>query len=149
MKYVIFSLVVLIMGMIIIVEDNNREVISVFSEDNVIKKDYVIECRSSCNIYQVDDSFKDSYLSVKEVYPRNKLSIIDEVVNRELDSFLYTSPLEITDKYKNILLKYGLYDDYDRVDIYGVSIEKVIVYTSKYDLDIFLLDNKNYKISEL
>ncbi len=132
-KYVFFSFVILMLGISYIFYDVYNNTVYVFDEVDYIPDYYYLECTKECNIIDVDEYFDSSSVVIMEFYPRNNLVVRDLVVLNKLNSFYYESVLLIIDKYKNILLDY---------DIYGVFIDKVLVYGTKNDI----LEFDNYKL---
>ncbi len=146
MKYVFFSFAILVVSIFYICFDNYSNSIYVFDEFDLIPDYYYLECTKDCNIKSIADNFKGTSVDIKEFYPKNNLVVNDETVLTKLEKFYYEDVQLIIDKYKNILLKYGFYDDYDKVDVYGVVIGEIMVYGSKNDVVNFTLEFDNYKL---
>ena len=98
------------------------------------------------NITHKDLSIIEDYgVDILNIYPRNKLKIQTESIMEQLYVFNYYNALYLEKKYISILKKYSLHDDIDHINIFGINIDKIVVF-SNFD-NIYNLINKYPKIT--
>ncbi len=120
-----------------------------FNDFYLLFDDYKLSTKNFINVFQ---HFRDDQLIVKRIYPyinpmyENYLNdYIGEIIfiNEDLKSGL-NSKLE---KYISILDNYGLDDEINKVNVFGVNIRVVLINTSNKSMYNFLINNPNIKFS--
>lgn len=79
-------------------------------------------------------------IDILSVYPRNNLRVNLEEINNKLIVFQYYNDSFFEKKYLEILKRYSLYDDIEKIDIYGINIDKLIVYSNIENINNLIKD---------
>ena len=111
-----------------------KEVSTVSQEvfrDNPIEQNhyYLSFEHETCTSRDLDTYFEDLDVEIERIYPKIQLSIVDDKINQQLFSFSYYDRELLEQQYKKILQNYGLDQDIEKVNRYGVLVSKVKIAT--------------------
>lgn len=98
----------------------------VFRDKQIEQNHYYLSFEhETCTSRDLDTYFKDFDIEIERIYPKIQLSIVDDKINQQLFSFSYYDRELLEQQYKKILQNYGLDQDIEKVNRYGVLILKV------------------------
>lgn len=98
----------------------------VFRDKQIEQNHYYLSFEhETCTSRDLDTYFKDFDIEIERIYPKIQLSIVDDRINQQLSSFSYYGRELFEQQYKQVLQKYGLDQDIEKVNRYGVLILKV------------------------
>lgn len=98
----------------------------VFRDQSIEQNHYYLSFEhETCASRDLDTYFKDFDIEIERIYPKIQLSIVDDKINQQLFSFSYYGRELFEQQYKQILQKYGLDQDIEKVNRYGVLVSKV------------------------
>lgn len=120
--------------------NNDNKTTMVFSEttsDINDYSDYLVDFKDTLSSKFFNEKFsvleknkyqiKKLYLSVKETW--------NEKVKEQLSEYSFDNIENFVSRYKNILQKNNLSDEIPNIDISGIIINKVLIYTSKEEIE--------------
>lgn len=91
------------------------------------------------------DKIKNNFnIEFIRIYPKNKLAIEEDKIQTELEKFSYYAPESFIKRYREVLKKYGLFDDLEKIEIHGIPIKGIVVFCSKEEIQ--LLKNQYPKL---
>ena len=119
--------------------NNDNQTIMVFSETTSNMNDYsnyLVDFKDTLNSKNFNETFsilekntyqiKKLYISVKEIWNEN--------LKKELNEYSFDSLDNFVSHYKQTLHKYNLSEEITNIDISGIMINKVLIYTSKENI---------------
>lgn len=123
--------------------------LEVFQEEKQVEKNhyYLSFAKENCTSMTIEQYFRNLDIEIRTVYPKNQLVLDDEKINQKLYSFSYTTKEQLHEEYLSILEKYGLYQDMEKVNQYGVVISKVEIVSTYHTLKQVLKQNPSLQYS--
>lgn len=92
---------------------------------------------------------KEKYaIAIKYVFLKNKSLLEEDKITKELEYVYYVNPKDIRKKYEQVLVKYGLYDDLERIMVHGIEIKGMIVEATKEKIDELQKNYPNLQLKE-
>jgi len=134
-----FLFVIVLIFQYYIFINNDNQTIMVFSETTSNMNDYsnyLVDFKDTLNSKNFNETFsilekntyqiKKLYISVKEIWNEN--------LKKELNEYSFDSLDNFVSHYKQTLHKYNLSEEITNIDISGIMINKVLIYTSKENI---------------
>ncbi len=152
-KYYFLSILIIALGVsIFIIEKNKNQkdflVVDVFKEKTVENTRYYLSCaKVLCNSQNIDTLFSPYNIEITKLYPQNNLVLNEDKILQQLQEFSFYNIEYFVNNYINILTRYGLRDDIEKINKYGVSIAKIEINASKEELQKILVDYPLLKYS--
>ena len=143
----IFLVTILIFQYYIFINSDNNSLV-VFNEENQninTYSDYLIDFNdiiTTKNIFEKIPLLKSDKLEIKKLYLKTN-TLWSQKVKETLNEYSYDNLKKFTKYYKNILINNNLSDEIPNVDIYGIVIDKLLIYTSRENIELF---SKKYDI---
>ncbi len=104
--------------------------INVFGKELIINNDYIkYEIDINTNIRTLNN------IDILKLEIEHNLVLNDEKVIEELNNINYINIDNYLNKYINILNKYGLYDDIDKVNIKGLKVKKILINATRKEFN--------------
>ena len=132
-------IIVLVFQYYIFINNENKTVM-VFSEtvsDINNYSEYLVDFKNTLSSKNFNEKFsileKNKY-QIKKLYS-NIRETWNEKVKEELSEYSFDNLENFVSHYKNILQKYNLSDEIPNIDISGIIINKILIYTSKEEID--------------
>lgn len=120
----------------------------VFEDKQIEQNHYYISFeQETCTSVDLDTYFRDFDIEIERIYPKIQLSIVDDRINQRLFSFPYYGRELLEQQYKQVLQKYGLDQDVEKVNHYGVLISKIEILSDYQTLQQLLSRFPNLQYS--
>jgi len=138
----IFSVIfifILMLQYMIFISDNNKTV-TVFSEATNYStnySDYLIELNGSLstkNFNEFLNILNTNEEQIKKIYPYYNRTWNKNIKN-DLTQYSYDNLNNFIEYYKNQLKQNNLDEEISNIDIYGIKIEKVLIYTTEHNIE--------------
>ncbi len=116
-----------------------KQNIYVFSDNNEHHRFTLYLDKYNFNHNELD--FLENYgIDILSVYPRNNLKLDLEEIKIKLTEFHYYTEEYLEKKYRDVLKRYSLYDDMEKIDLYGINIDKLVVYSNMENIKNLISD---------
>lgn len=132
-------IIVLVFQYYIFINNENKTVM-VFSEtvsDINNYSEYLVDFKNTLSSKNFNEKFsileKNKY-QIKKLYS-NIRETWNEKIKEELKEYSFDNLENFVSHYKNILQKNNLSDEIPNIDISGIIINKILIYTSKEEID--------------
>jgi len=139
----IFSLIFisfLMLQYMIFISDNNNKTVTVFSEAVNYSQnysEYLVELNGSLSTKNFNNFFavlnKDEY-KIKEIYP-NYNKGWNNTVKNYISYYSYDNLENFMNYYKNKLKENNLEEEISNADVYGIKIDKILIYTTEANIE--------------
>ena len=121
--------------------------IPVYNEEMEFKEFYLEfnNMVNSKNFMQVFSKFQDLEYEIRKIYPI-VYSNYNEELTKNLSEYSFDSIDNFTNYYISNLQKYNLDEDINNVNVYGIKIDKILIYTTETNIkEISKETNFTYK----
>ncbi|MBQ7140164.1 MAG: hypothetical protein IJO32_01515 [Bacilli bacterium] len=113
---------------------------------------YYIEFKDGINIKnfnKINEMFNNLDFEIIEIYTTPNIKFNENLQNK-LKKYSYDNIINYIDYYIKNLKKYNLDEEINNVNIFGIKIDKILIYTSKGNIEIIADKNKDitYKQKE-
>lgn len=99
---------------------------TVFREANLSWNRYYLSfSKRNCTSKTLFLDQNEEEISIRRVYPVNRLAITDPKIEKQLSSFSYSDAKTLEEAYIRVLEQYGLEEDILKVEQYGVLLDKI------------------------
>lgn len=133
------------------IDDNNIKTVSVFGETVLNMNDYnnyLVDFEDNLSTKNFNEKFsvleKNKY-EIKQLY-LNVNELWEEHIKQKLSKYSYDNLDKFINYYKKVLSENNLIDEIPNVDTYGIKINKILIYTSKENINIL---KEKYRINYL
>lgn len=138
---------ILIFQYYIFVNSDNKTFAVFYEETSDINNysNYLIDFKDNLTTKNLIDKISllgNNKYEIKKLYLKTN-EIWNEQVKVKLSEYSYDTIENFVSYYKNILKKYNLADEIPNIDISGIIVDKILIYTSKESIELL---SKNYNI---
>lgn len=119
--------------------DNNNNTMAVFNESNSENfnfSNYLIDFKGTLNSKNFNEKFsilENNKFEIKKLYLSTKDNW-NNIVKNKLQEYSFDNIENFISNYKKELQRNNLIDEIPNIDIYGIKINKVLIYTSKENI---------------
>ncbi len=109
----------------------------VYEENQYNFDDYYLEFNnnlSTKNFEQIFNKFQNLEYEIKKVYPIVNTNYNEEL-NKKLSEYSFDNINNFINYYISNLKKYNLDDDINNINVYGIKIDKILIYTTKANIE--------------
>lgn len=109
----------------------------VYEENQYNFDDYYLEFNnnlSTKNFEQIFNKFQNLEYEIKKVYLIVNTNYNEEL-NKKLSEYSFDNINNFINYYISNLKKYNLDDDINNINVYGIKIDKILIYTTKANIE--------------
>ncbi len=109
----------------------------VYEENQYNFDDYYLEFNnniSTKNFEKIFNNFQNLEYEIKKIYPIVNVNYNEEL-NKKLSEYSFDNINNFINYYTSNLKKYNLDDYINDINVYGIKIEKILIYTTKANIE--------------